>query len=47
MEELSKKINVQNKVKIARQGAKPKYCNVSGFLKTEILFICLSVFDNR
>lgn len=25
MEELSKKINVQNKVKIARQGAKPKH----------------------
>ena len=39
MEELSKKINVQNKVKIARQGAKPKHCLLCG---KEINQICNS-----
>lgn len=39
MEDLSKKINVQNKVKIARNGAKPKYCLLCG---KEIKQICNS-----
>lgn len=39
MEDLSKKINVQNKVKIARKGAKPKYCLLCG---NEINQICNS-----
>ena len=39
MEDLNKKINVQNKVKIARKGAKPKYCLLCG---EEIKQICNS-----
>lgn len=39
MEDISKKINVQNKVKMAKKGAKPKYCLLCG---EEINQICNS-----
>lgn len=39
MEDICKRINIQNKVKKARTGAKPQYCLLCG---KEIIHICNS-----